>query len=402
MKRQMRLAACLLLLVVGLAACNLNQSQVTSTTVSGNPEVRIVSPLPNATYLEGVPVNIVANVSNAGADIDRVEVLVDGSIVATLAQPNDSGAVSFSVTHGWSATGVGAHSIDVTAFRADGSSSAPAAVNITVVNRNAQPTATNTNDPAALPTVTPRTTLQAATVSGNQSTPATQTSGGGSATSSVPTVNITQGVNVRRGPGLAFDPPIGAFAPGQTAEILAVNTAGDWYKVRYGGGEGWVFAQLVQATGDLNSLPREAGPAVPTAAPTAIPLPTATTAPQSTANLVAGIVELSPAQPTCAQTINIGFDVANLGTTASSASSTVSVQDVRVADGSVQGTTVGGFPVIQPGQTFRVTMALTVSTWYNEDHRLILIIDPNNEIPENNETDNRREHVYRLERGSCP
>ena len=79
MKRQMRLAACLLLLVVGLAACNLNQSQVTSTTVSGNPEVRIVSPLPNATYLEGVPVNIVANVSNAGADIDRVEVLVDGS-----------------------------------------------------------------------------------------------------------------------------------------------------------------------------------------------------------------------------------------------------------------------------------------------------------------------------------
>ncbi len=399
MNRQMRLFARLLLLVVLLAACNLNQSQVNTTTVSGEPAVRIVSPLPNATYLEGVPVNIVANVSNAGADIDRVEVLVDGAIVATLPQPNSTGAAAFSVTHGWSAAGMGAHSIDVTAFRADGSSSAPAAVNITVVNRNTQPTATNTNNPAALPSVTPRTTLQQATVSGGQPTVAAQT---GDATSSVPTANITQGVNVRRGPGLAFDPPIGAFAPGQTAEILALNNAGDWYKVRYGGGEGWVFAQLVEVTGDVNSLPREAGPAVPTFAPTAIPLPTATTAPQSSANLVAGIVELSPAQPTCAQTINIGFDVANLGSQATSASSTVSVQDVRVADGSVQGTTVGGFPVIQPGQTFRVTMALTVSTWYNEDHRLILIIDPNNEIPENNETDNRREHVYRLERGSCP
>jgi hypothetical protein len=402
MNRQMRLFSRLLVLAVLLSACNLNQSQLNTTAISGDPSVRIVSPLPNATYLEGVPVNIVANVSNAGANIDRVEVLVDGGIVATLPQPNSSGAASFSVTHGWSAAGMGAHTIDVIAFRPDGSSSAPAPVNITVVSRSAQPDATATTNPDALASVTPRVTGQPATADGGGESATTPTSPSASATPTTPTASFAQGVNVRRGPGLVFDPPIGAFAAGQTTEILAVNFGGDWYKVRYGGGEGWVYAPLVSASGNLSGLRQEAGPAVPTAAPTAIPLPTASPAPQTTANLVAGIVELNPASPTCAQTINIGFDVANLGSQATSASSTVAVQDVRAADGSQQATTVGGFPVIQPGQTFRVTMALTVSTWYNEDHRLILIIDPNNAVPETNESDNRREVTYRLERGSCP
>ncbi len=101
----------------------------------------------------------------------------------------------------------------------------------------------------------------------------------------------------------------------------------------------------------------------------------------SNVNLVAGIVELNPGQPTCQQTFNIGLDVANLGSEVS-ASGTISVTDVRSADGSTQETTIGGFPALQPQQTFRVNMPLTVSTWYNEEHTIILIIDPNNQIPE--------------------
>jgi len=388
------------LLAILLSACNLNtSSQNNAVNVSGEPQVRIVSPLPNATYLEGVTVNIQAIVANAGTDIDRVEVVVDGGIVATLPQPNANGAASFSVTHGWSAAGVGAHTIDVTAFRADGSSSVPAAVNVNVVSRNTQIEPTATTQQITLPTVTPRGSAQATSETTGE---ATDTAGGGNATPSVPTASFAQGINVRRGPSTLFQPPIGAFAQGQTAEILALNTAGDWYKVRYGGGEGWVYAPLVTVTGNTSSLPRESGPPLPTLAPSAIPLPTATVVPQTTANLVAGIVELQPGQPVCGQTINIGFDVANLGSQATSASGTVSVQDVRTADGSVQGTTVGGFPVIQPGETFRVTMALTISTYYGEGHRIILIIDQGNAIPETNETDNRREVEYTLDRGSCP
>ncbi|MCC6805716.1 MAG: SH3 domain-containing protein [Anaerolineae bacterium] len=406
----------LILLAIVVAGCTLNNVPNPGQTISGEPTVRILSPQPNATYFEGVAVNIQATVANAGSDIDRVEVVIDGQTVATLTEVNPTGAASFNVTHGWSATGIGAHTIDVTAYRPDGSSSAPATVEITVVaqsgggsptrqptqspgtSQNTQTNATSTTGSTAGSTAGSTENSQSTTV---PPTAAPTNAPAASATPTTPTASFAQGINVRRGPGLAFDPPIGAFAAGQTTEILALNTDGTWYKVRYGGGEGWVFAQLTQASGNVNALPRDPGPPVPTAAPpTAVP-PTqvqATTAPTSSVNLVAGIVELNPGQPSCAQTFNIGFDVANLGSQATSASSTVAVQDVRTADGSVQQETLGGFPVLQAGQTFRVDMPLTVSTWYNEEHTIILVIDPSSQNGETEEGDNRREVRYTLQK----
>ena len=402
----------LIVLLLLMTGCTLNNVSVPNETISGVPTVRILSPQPNATYMEGVAVNIQATVSNAGKDIDRVEVVIDGATVATLNQPNTSGASTFNVTHGWSAAGTGSHSINITAYRPDGSSSTPATVAITVVAANGQSSSGATQQPpASTPSATSQTVgqatqQQAATQSGQTAATnapaATTASTAVPATPSTPTATFAQGINVRRGPGTAFDPPIGAFVAGQSAEILAINPDGTWYKVRYGGGEGWVYAALAQPAGDIASLPRDPGPPVPTAAPTAIPATQAPPPPSTTANLVAGIVELQPGQPTCSGTFNIGLDVANLGGQATAASGTVSVQDVRSADGSTQQTTTGGFPVLQSNQTFRVNMPLTVSTWYNEEHTIILIIDPNNQIPETNEGDNRREVKYTLQKGSCP
>ncbi|MFN8451457.1 MAG: hypothetical protein U0521_23445 [Anaerolineae bacterium] len=65
---------------------------------------------------------------------------------------------------------------------------------------------------------------------------------------------------------------------------------------------------------------------------------------------------------------------------ATTVSGTVSLVDTRAADGSQQGNTVG-FTILQPNQTFRVNMPLTISTWYNEQHNITLIIDPGNEFP---------------------
>ncbi|MFN8448939.1 MAG: CARDB domain-containing protein [Anaerolineae bacterium] len=399
----------LLLLVMVTAGCNLGNVTTPGQTISGEPTVSIISPNPNAIYFEGVAVNIQAKISNAGSNIDRVEVVIDGQTVATLTDLNPSGAASFNVTHGWSASGIGAHTIGVTAYRPDGSSSTPASVEISVVAQTGQSAGTPQPPTQSQNTQTQNTQANTApaTTSGDQPTnappTAAATTASASATPTTPTASFAQGINVRRGPGLAFDPPIGAFAAGQTTEILALNTDGTWYKVRYGGGEGWVFAALTQASGNLNALPRDPGPPVPTAAPpTAVPPTQPPAPPASSVNLVAGIVELNPGQPTCAQTFNIGFDVANLGTQASASSGTVSVQDVRTADGSVQQETVGGFPVLQPNQTFRVDMPLTVSTWYNEEHMIVLIIDPANQIGETNEGDNRREVRYTLQKGSCP
>lgn len=394
-----------------LTGCSLNFSPPNVVqTISGPPQVTIVAPLPQSIYFEGVDVIVQALVSNAGADIDRVEVAVDSNIVATLTEVNPDDAASFSVTHRWRASGAGGHEVSVTAFRSDGTSSPPASVPFTVRSGGESTEEAETTSEATLRQATARPTstdTQATQAPANTTAPP-PTSPPAQPTqpqASAPVATFSQPVNVRRGPGTIFNPPIGSFNAGQTAEILGRNPAGDWYKVRYGSGEGWVFASLVSVTGDTSALPVDQGPPVPTSAPpTAAPptaIPAATTAPATTANLVAGIVVLNPPSPVCNQTFSIGFDVANLGSERTAASGTVTLQDVRAADGSVQQETIGGFPVLEPGQTFRVDMALTVSTWFDEDHRLILVIDPNNQIPETQDGDNRVELTYRLSKGNC-
>ncbi|MBK8034886.1 MAG: SH3 domain-containing protein [Chloroflexi bacterium] len=207
--------------------------------------------------------------------------------------------------------------------------------------------------------------------------------------------------NVRQGDGTNYN-IIVTLTQGTVLDIVGISTTGSgWYNVRLpNGSTGWVAPSIVTVSGNVGGLPRVQPPPPPaTPVPTPVPF---TATPTSSANLVAGIVVLEPATPTCGQTFNVGFDVANLGSTASSASGTVSLVDVRAADGSTQGTTIGGFPILSPGQTFRVVMPLTVSTWYNETHRITLIIDPSNAIPENNETDQQRVVEYVLQKGSCP
>jgi hypothetical protein len=126
----------LLVLVILMTGCTLNNALPSNNqNISGVPAVRIILPQPNATYLSGVAVNIQAAISNAGADIDRVEIVIDGETVATLSDANPNNAATFNVTHGWSATTEGTHSINVTAYRADGSSSEPATVDITVIGQ---------------------------------------------------------------------------------------------------------------------------------------------------------------------------------------------------------------------------------------------------------------------------
>jgi uncharacterized protein YraI len=391
-----------------LSGCSLNFSPPSVTeTISGAPEVSIVAPLANSTYMEGVNVIVQALVTNAGSDIDRVEVSVDAGIIATLADANPDGAVSFSITQSWPASGAGTHTVGVTAFRSDGLSSAPTSVTFAVIPTAAentpevQPPSTNQTSS----TQPPANTQAPATPAPTNPTQAQPPTAVPPTQSTTPVATFNQPVNVRRGPGTAFNPPIGSFNAGQTADILARNTGGDWYKVRYGTGEGWVFAALVSVAGDVSALPVDPGPPVPTAAPpTAVPptpIPAVTATAATTANLVAGVVVLTPSEPVCNETFSIGFDVANLGSEATAASSTVSVQDVRASDGSLQQQTIGGFPVLQPGQTFRADMPLTVSTWFDEDHRLILIIDPNSQVPETQDGDNRVELTYRLSKGSC-
>ncbi|MGV2437493.1 MAG UNVERIFIED_CONTAM: Ig-like domain-containing protein [Anaerolineae bacterium] len=92
---------------------------------SGELQVTFVTPLEQATYLEGVAVNILARISGAGADIDRVEVLVDNTIIEARFLPNPMGTETFTFTHAWQAVGAGTHTLSLVVFRSNGSSSTP-------------------------------------------------------------------------------------------------------------------------------------------------------------------------------------------------------------------------------------------------------------------------------------
>lgn len=399
-----------LVLAVLLGACNLLTSPNSNQTViSGPPVVQIAAPPANATYLENVAVNIQALITNAGADIDRVEILVDGTIIQTLQQPNPGGAPSFSIAQAWQAAGTGTHTLSVQAFRADGSSSAPATVTVNVISQ-AQMTPTTAEqqaNPSPQPggsqtqPTTPPQQSQTQPTTPPTAVPPTEVPQA-SPTPNVPTATFLQGVNVRSGPSTLFNPPVGSFAAGQTAEILARTPAGDWYKVRYYNGEGWVFGQLLSVSGDASRIAVDPGPPIPQ--PTAVP-PTPippTPVPVANVNLVAGSIRLSPAAPNCNETFIITVDVANFGQQASGGGG-ISIVDVRAADNTTQGSTNGSFGPIQPGQTVNSgNIPLTISTYHSEGHKIVVVVDPNNQIAETNENDNRAELPYTLNKANCP
>ncbi|GAB4511856.1 MAG: hypothetical protein OHK0046_10510 [Anaerolineae bacterium] len=406
----------LVILILAVAGCSLPTSvnNDEQTTISGAPEVRIASPLPNATFLEGVAVNIQAAVTNAGEDIDRVEILVEGVNIATLPSPNPAGAGVFNVTQTWVAPEPGTYTISLTAFRAGGTSSAPATVTVNIISQaedTPTPTETAPVDPNSLPPAGATSASDGAatnapavepTAAGPTETPR-PTDTPAPTEPTVPIARFVNGINVRSGPGTNFNPPIGQFTANQEAEVLALNLDGSWLKVRYGTGEGWVFANLVEIVGDIASLPREAGP--PTPFPTNTPLPTAIPATATSAvtnNLVPVEPFINPPQPNCGQPFTVGVTIRNDGSGNLNTGLT-RIQVVRVADGQVirsSDTALVSVP-LAAGGTHRVTFTFTIDVFVGETHRVEFIADVNNEVPETIETDNRISVDYPMP-ANCP
>lgn len=293
MFQRMRLVG-LMLMALLAAGCTLNvgeSAQQATPQISGAPVVQLIAPLPNATYLANVDVNILARVNNAGADVASVEVSVDDEVIAALQNPNPAGASSFSVTQTWFSM-LGTHTIRVRALRADGTSSEPVSIVVNVVE--AQSAATETpapttpapTVPAATPTNTIAPTLNAATSA--PTTASNNAAGTPAATVSASGAPKARGIgfaNIRRGPSTNFEPPLGAMSAGDEFDILATNRARDWLKIRYRDGEAWVYVEVIEVVGDLSGVPSEDGPPIPTRPPsTNTPVPQFTNTPVPPAN----------------------------------------------------------------------------------------------------------------------
>lgn len=279
--------AWVILIALLAAGCTLRvgeTAQQATLQISGVPVVQMISPLPNATYLTNVDVNILARVTNAGADVASVEVSVDGETIATLQNPNPAAAESFSVTQTWFSM-LGTHTISVRALRVDGTASESASVTVNVVEAQSPATATFT------PTVAPTTQAATATntvsptVNAATAAPTTSTLAATASTSQAPKVRANGFANIRRGPSTNFEPPLGAMSAGDEYDILATNLTRDWLKIRYNNGEAWVSAQVVEVIGELTNVPSEAGPPIPTRPPaTNTPVPAVTNTPAAPAN----------------------------------------------------------------------------------------------------------------------
>lgn len=121
----------------------------------------------------------------------------------------------------------------------------------------------------------------------------------------IPQGRSTGLVNVRSGPGTTFT-TVASLNQDDVVDLIGKTAGGDWWQVRtVNGASGWVFAQLLEAIGDISSVAVAANiPTPPTATPAPIaaaePAPTqapAAEAPPAEAPTEAPAAEAPPAAP---------------------------------------------------------------------------------------------------------
>lgn len=124
------------LLVMLLTGCNLTQGgSATPTLLPDLPQVEILEPANNRQIYEGTEFDFDIVARDEGAGIVRIELYIDDTIINS-ASPVDAESVPvFRVTMNWLAEGQGLHTVEAVAYRADGTQSDPALINIEVLAR---------------------------------------------------------------------------------------------------------------------------------------------------------------------------------------------------------------------------------------------------------------------------
>ncbi len=141
-------------------------------------------------------------------------------------------------------------------------------------------------------------------------------------------------LNVRNGPGTNYA-RIGSVSLGHKAEIVGRNADSSWIVIKYNDGQGWISAQYVNITGDVNNLAVIEASAAPAPVQVAASRPTNTPLPPPPA-------QEEPPQPQYKYSIHNAFGEKNEGITqirgyigeASNPKSGVNGVRVRVRSGS--------------------------------------------------------------------
>lgn len=209
-----------------------------------------------------------------------------------------------------------------------------------------------------------------------------------------PTVRALVDANIRSGDDTSY-PRVDSLLRGEQATVVGISSFGSgWFYIEtVNGRRGFIAPSVVEFTGNIATLTLINPPPPPT--------PPATATPVTTANLLVSGIELQPFPPQCGESFDILINVTNSGTGATSTSGSLTVIDRNNRTGITTASTVGAFPIINPDGNFVVVASLTVDTFFEEDHTVVITLDSNGVIAETNEGDNVSSVTYTLGQASC-
>ena len=412
----------------------------------GPPMIHIASPLPNQTFQSGSTVIVQARIENAGPDLVRISMLLNGAVLGEKLNPNPDGAAVVPVTIDWPTSSPGQFLIGIAAEREDGTIASDEVSVLVIVPATveqspapSEPTRddgqtrddtrarddtgtqddTQARDDAGTEDDTQAsddtgTADEAAPDAPAQDTPiAPAESATEVPASPQPTATITRvpppqqsftpvkavintPANLRLGPGTEFD-LVGSISVNEEVEIVAVNAARDWYHIRYGDfGDAWIYSELVRPSGEVGAVPVDPGPAPPQ--------PEVDNLPTSGVNLVIDKIIIVPEALVCNETGQLTVRVRNVGAADAEVGGNIVIQDTLSSTGELIGEPDPGvFPPLPAGES-RSSLPIPVdySAHTDVEHRLVVTIDSDNHIAESNEEDNSGAKTFLLRRGNCP
>lgn len=108
------------LVLLALAGCNLDASNLTPIPTPDIPRVEFLFPENNSTVIEGADLTLDILAQDEGSGIAQIELLLNGQTLR-MASPQEALTLSeFRVEMNWFAQGVGRHVLSAIAYRGDG------------------------------------------------------------------------------------------------------------------------------------------------------------------------------------------------------------------------------------------------------------------------------------------
>ena len=240
-------ALIIIIVLIGLlTAYFLNQG---GSSVAEPPTVVITAPTADSQFQTDTAVTVQAT-GSASVGVVRMELWVRGVKTNEAVSPASAGQPTLTASFQWTPEAPGAYTLEIRAYTAQGLVNTPTSVTINVVGDEAIAS-------DETPTVTP-TPEPIETVPGN------------------PSLTTRTDLNVRGGPGIAYD-LLGLLPTGTEAEIIGRDSTRQWWQVRFDpavDGRGWVSADSAFSEAlNVENVPVVQPPPTPTGTPTATSVP---------------------------------------------------------------------------------------------------------------------------------